>query len=197
MLFPACTGFGDATFVTERFGLPVPTSVVVDALLLAEFGSVADDETATESVMTVPLATPVFTFTIIVNVPDALPAMLVFVQITFPVLPAPGVRQLHPDGAEMETNVVLVGTAETYCALSAALGPLFVTTCVYVMFDPAATGSGLSVSVTDKSALEAGLAESIAVSFNGLMSPPPLTTTVLLIVAGADCDTFTLTVIAG
>jgi hypothetical protein len=130
MLLPACTGFGDATFVTERFGLPVPTIVVVVAVLFAELESVADDDTDTVSAMTVPLATPVFTFTTIVNVPDVLPAILAFVQTTFPVPPAPGDRQLHPDGATIETSVVLAGIGATYVALSAALGPLLVTTCV-------------------------------------------------------------------
>jgi hypothetical protein len=130
MLLPACTGFGDAELVTDKFGPVPPTTVLAVARLLVETGSVADDATDTEFVMTVPLATPVFTLTIIVNVPEVPPAMFVSVQTILPVLPAPGLEQVHPEGAVIETSVVFAGTDVAKVALSPALGPLSVTTCV-------------------------------------------------------------------
>ena len=125
------TGLGDALFVTVICPcVVVPTIVVAEAVLFPALGSVADEATETVFVTAVPFATPVLTFTIMVNVPDVDPAMLVSVQETVPVPPTPGERQLHPAGALSETNVVFAGTAVTSVALSAALGPMFVTTCV-------------------------------------------------------------------
>jgi hypothetical protein len=63
MLLPACTGFGDATFVTERFGPDVPTIVVTIAVLFAGIGSRTEELTVAEPVMTVPFAVPLATFT--------------------------------------------------------------------------------------------------------------------------------------
>jgi hypothetical protein len=108
----------------------VPTSVLTVAVLFAEFGSATDELTDTESAITVPLVVPLFTFTTSVNVPAVNPAMLTSVQTTLPVPPVPGVMQLHPAGGVMETKVVFAGMGATSVALSAALGPLFVTTCV-------------------------------------------------------------------
>jgi hypothetical protein len=113
MLLPACAGLGETVLVTERFGPVEPTSVVVDAVLFEEIGSVADDDTETVSLITVPFATPVFTFTTIENVPVVPPAMFAFVHTTFPGLPAPGVVHTHPDGAEIETKVEFAGTGAT------------------------------------------------------------------------------------
>jgi hypothetical protein len=107
-----------------------PTIVLTLAVLLAEFGSLAEELTAAFSVITVPLATPVFTFVISVKVAVVDPAMFKFVQTTFPEVPTLGVMQLHPAGAEMETKDEFAGTVDTKVALSAALGPLLVTTCV-------------------------------------------------------------------
>ena len=133
---------------------------MVIAVLFAELGSVADEETETVSVMTVPFATPVFTFTISVKVPDVPPAMLAFVQTTFPVPPAPCVRQLHPEGVVIETNVVLVGiggdVGSVVGGARAAVGDNL------RVGDIRACGNrvGRSASVTAKSALEAVLAAS-------------------------------------
>jgi hypothetical protein len=96
------------------------------AVLFAEFGSTTDELTLAEAVMTVPLAVPLFTCTIIVNVAELRPAMFTFVQTSLPE-PAP---QLHPAGGIMDTNVVFAGMVATSVALSAALGPLLVTTWV-------------------------------------------------------------------
>lgn len=130
MLFPAWTGFGEAEFVTERLGPAPPTIAVTLAVLFAELGSVAADETDAVSVRAVPFATPVLTLTTRVNVAEVDPAIFTLVQTTLPVPPSPGVRQLHPAGDAIETNVVFAGTVETRVALSAALGPPLVTICV-------------------------------------------------------------------
>jgi hypothetical protein len=130
MGFPASTGFGAATFVTDKFGPVAPTSVVTWAVLFEAMGSIAEEPTDTVPVITVPFAVPAVTFTTRVNVPAVDAAMLALVQTTFPVAPTAVLRQLHPAGATMDTNVVLAGIEATTVALSAALGPLFVTTCV-------------------------------------------------------------------
>jgi len=197
MLLPASTGFGEAVFVTDRFGPEPPTIVVADAVLFAALGSVAEDATAAVFVITVPLATPVFTFTTMVKDPDVAPAIFVSVQVTLPVPPRLGMMQLQPAGALNEIKVVFAGTAVVSVALSAALGPVFVTTCVYVMFAPAATGFGEAASVTDISALDPMMAVSVARSLSRLASLPPLIVAILVTVAGADCRTLTLRAMDG
>lgn len=52
-----------------------------------------------------------------------------------------------------ETNVVFVGVGSVKLAVLQLLGPLFVTTCVYVMLLPASTGLGLPLLVTARSHL--------------------------------------------
>src|SRR6266516_4984377 len=110
MLLPACTGFGEGTFVTDRLGPVVPTMVVTVAVLLARVGSITDELTDAVPVITVPFATPLFTFTTKVNVAAVNPTMSEFVHTTFPVLLTDGVRQLHPAGAVSETKVAFAGT---------------------------------------------------------------------------------------
>src|SRR5579862_574209 len=105
MLLPACTGSGEAALVTVSSPLAVvPTTVLADAVLFEEFGSVTDELTDTELLITVPFVVPVLTFTTIVNVPAVRPAMLTSVQTTLPVPPAPEELQLHPVGATMDTK---------------------------------------------------------------------------------------------
>src|ERR1035438_8698289 len=99
MLFPASTGTGDPTFVTDRFGPVAPTRVVTVAELFARLGSVAEEPTEAVSVMTVPFAVPLFTFTTTVNVADVSPGMLELLQTTLPVVKVPLFGQLHPAGA--------------------------------------------------------------------------------------------------
>ena len=109
---PATTGFGEATLVNVISAVELgPTTEAALAVLLVVFGSLTDELAVAVSVITVPLATPVFTFTTIENVPAVLPLMLSAVQTTFPVPPTGGVLQLQPDGAVMETKVVFAGTA--------------------------------------------------------------------------------------
>src|SRR5579864_3324914 len=131
MGLPACTrGLGEATFVTVKSGPVVPTSVLTVAVLFVEFGSAIEELTDTESAITVPFGVPLFTFTIRVNVPAVRAAMLTSVHTTLPVPPVPGVMQLHPAGGVIDTSVVFAGMGVMSVALSAALGPLLVTTCV-------------------------------------------------------------------
>jgi len=108
----------------------VPTTVDALAVLFAELGSDTDELTVAVSVITVPFAVPAFTFTIIEKVAAVLPGILSSVHTTLPVPPLPGVVQVQPAGAEMETSVVFAGIASASVALSAALGPLLVTNCV-------------------------------------------------------------------
>src|SRR5580700_4574349 len=131
MLLPAITGTGEAEFVTVISAWAVvPTTVAALAVLLVELGSLTDELTVAVSTITVPLVVPAVTFTTIEKVAAVLPVMLKVEHTTLPVPPAPGVVQIQPAGAEMETKVVLAGTACTNVAVSAALGPLLVTTCV-------------------------------------------------------------------
>jgi hypothetical protein len=108
----------------------VPTIVEAEAVLLAEFGSLTEELAVAVSVITVPFAVPVFTFVTRAKLAAVLPAIFKAVQTTLPAAPTVGVVQLQPTGAATETKVEFVGTASTNVALSAALGPLFVTTCV-------------------------------------------------------------------
>jgi len=128
MGLPACTGLGEATFVTNKFGPEVPVSVVTMAVLFAKIGSKTDEPTVAEAVITVPFVVPVATFTTNVKVADDKPAIFAFVHTALPV--PLGARQLHPAGGVSEVKVVLFGTGNTRVALSAALGPLLVTTTV-------------------------------------------------------------------
>lgn len=131
MFPPGATPFGDAALVTTKSApAAVPTMVEAEAVLLAEFGSLTDELTFAVSVIMVPLVVPVFTLVTSEKVAAVLPAIFRLVQTTLPVLPTAGVVHVQPAGVAMETNVVLLGTASTMVALSAALGPLLVTTCV-------------------------------------------------------------------
>src|SRR5580658_354606 len=131
MLLPATTGSGVAVLVTVSSPpAVVPTTVVAVALLLLELGSLVAELAVAVSATRVPFAVPTFTFTTIEKLAVVLPAMLNVVHTTLPVPPLPGVVQVQPAGAVMETRVVLAGMASTKVTLSAALGPLSVTTWV-------------------------------------------------------------------
>jgi hypothetical protein len=130
MVFPAWTGLGEATLVTDRFGPDPPTIVVTVAVLFDRFGSRTDELTVAEAVITVPLVVPEATFTTNVKLAEDSPGMFAFVHTALPVPPMLGVRQLHPAAGVSEANVVLTGTGKTRVALSAALGPRLVATTV-------------------------------------------------------------------
>ena len=78
-------------FVTDRFGPDPPTIVFTLAVLLDNAGSLTDELTDAVSVITVPFATPLFTFTTSVNAPDPGAARLAFVHTTLPFAPIAGV----------------------------------------------------------------------------------------------------------
>src|SRR5579872_654123 len=131
MLFPAMTGSGELTSVTTISACAVvPTSVLAVALLLVVLGSLTEEYAVTVLVMMVPLATAAPTFTINEKLAAVFPGMFRSVQTMLPLAPLTGVTQFHAAGAVREMNVVLAGTASTMVALSAALGPLLVTTWV-------------------------------------------------------------------
>src|ERR1700677_2044980 len=131
----------------------VPTTLDAIAVLFAEFGSLVEELAVAVLVNIVPLATPVFTLTIIEKLAVVLPAIVSVLQTTFPVAPLGGV-QVQPDGAAIEAKVVFAGTVSTIVALSAALGPLLVRIGVKISEPPTTTGSGEAESVTLRSALE-------------------------------------------
>jgi hypothetical protein len=127
-LFPACTGFGEATFVTDKLGPVAPTIVLTEAVLFAEIGSIAEEPTETVPVITVPFAVPAATFTTRLNALEVNAAMFALVHTTLPVAPTAAFTQLHPAGTTIDARVVFAGIEATTVALSAALGPLLVTT---------------------------------------------------------------------
>jgi hypothetical protein len=130
MVFPACTGLGEAVLVTDKFGPEPPTIVVTVAVLFDRIGSRTDELTVADAVITVPFVVPVATFTTKVKLAEDNPAMFAFVHTALPVPPMLGTRQLHPAGGVSEANVAALGTGNTSVALSAALGPLLVATTV-------------------------------------------------------------------
>jgi hypothetical protein len=108
MLLPATTGFGAAAFVTvSSAAAVVPTTVEAEAVLFAEFGSLADELTDAVSVITVPLAVPVFTFVTSEKVAAVPPFSVRSVQTMFPAAPTAGVAQAQPGGDAIETKVVM------------------------------------------------------------------------------------------
>jgi hypothetical protein len=151
-LLPAATELGDAEFATTRFAcvFEATTSVAV-ALLLARFGSVMAELTEAVSLICVPAAVPAVTFKTTVNVEEP-GAKLGSVQLIVPVAPIAGVVHDQPAGIVIDWNVVLAGVVSVMLAVVAVLGPLFVTTCVYVMLFPACTPCGLAELVMARSA---------------------------------------------
>jgi hypothetical protein len=136
MLLPAATSFaGDAVLVTARSDWPeVATVILTVALLLFGFGSVVVDETCAVSVMSVPAETLDATLTTTVMIseePELSTTPELAEHVSVP-LATPQVQPLAGLGVA-ETNVVLAGMASVKVTLLAALGPLLVMVCVYVM----------------------------------------------------------------
>jgi hypothetical protein len=164
-LLPAATAPGDPVFVSVTSALAAaPTVVAANCALFAEAGSAARELAAATFDRIVPSGTPAFTFATITNVALAPAARSGFVHVIVPVPPTGGVEQLHPLGAMIDWNPVFDGTVVANIAPPASLGPAFVTICVYVTFVPAVTGSGASVPVTLRSAIDAAVVVSVAVS---------------------------------
>jgi hypothetical protein len=132
MLFPARTAAGAPTLVTAKSAWPaVETPVVIHVALSAKFVSYVVVLTEAAPVITVPAATPLFTFTWICRLAAGAPfAKLAMVHEMFPVPFTAGVVQLHPAGGVIDWNVVFAGTASVNTDVAASLGPAFVIVCV-------------------------------------------------------------------
>lgn len=150
MLFPATTGSGASTLLTDKsppvgtgvgvgvgdivgvgvgVGPAPPTVVVVVAELFDKFGSGAEEDVETLSLIIVPFGVPGLTLTI--NLNNAAPlAKFLVEQVMLPVPPTAGVVQLKPtsETGANETKVVFAGTEVVRTAVAATLGPLFVRT---------------------------------------------------------------------
>jgi hypothetical protein len=154
MVEPAVTGSGASLFVTTRSATVVTdTVVVVVALLFVVFASGSVVVAVAVLLMIVPFAVAAPTWTTIWNVADVAGPSNASVQLTVPVPPTGGLahRNAGPAVCASETNDVFAGTASLKETLFAPAVPLFVTVIVYVMLEPATTGSGLSLFVTARS----------------------------------------------
>jgi|SRR5271170_1213253 len=145
------------------------TYSVVEAVLLAQFGSLADEHgilMLAVLVMAVPGVSPRLALTTSGKLNVAFAATDAIVQVIVPpVLPTVGsVPQFQPVGTVKETKDVPVGIVSVNVAVPEAAGPLLVTACVYVMLLPSVTGFGVSVLVTLKSACPAVATTSVAVA---------------------------------
>src|SRR6266511_1013422 len=137
MLPPTATGSGESDFRTRRFA---PALTVVEALLELLPGTASSGEVTVAVLVTiVPFGVAAATFTTKVIV----------------LVPPTGGEHVHPAPGVTETNVVPAGVASEREVFDAAFGPALVTLIVYVMFDPATTGSGESTFETERSAVAA------------------------------------------
>src|SRR6266545_535885 len=152
MLPPTATGSGESDFRTRRLA-PELTVVVAVAELLAVTAS-SGEVTLAVLVMIVPFGVAAATFRTrgIVLVPTGTEGS---VQTSVPVPPTGSGGQVHPGPGVTETNVVPTGVVSERETLDAAPGPALVTMIVYVMFDPANTGSGESTLESERSAVAA------------------------------------------
>src|SRR5229473_3419245 len=168
MFCPAFTGFGLAEFVTLRSACVAPaTAIMLVAELLFGFVSCVAVATVAVSVMMVPMGVPALTFTTTGNVLVEPGATLGLEQLMDPV-----VVHVHPAGTGLsETNVVLAGKASVKVALAQLLGPLLVTTCVYVILPAGATGLGLPLFVTTRSHCGVTLVTTVVLLLAELGSP--------------------------
>jgi hypothetical protein len=141
-VLPADTEVGVAEFVVIRSDwVAVATTSEAVAALFAEFGSVTPEFTTTVSLIAVPAAVPAATVTTNVIVAGEPGANDGSVHVSVASV------QVQPDGPERETPVVFVGSDSVTVMPVAVLGPVLLTTCVYVMLLPACTGTGLAESV--------------------------------------------------
>src|ERR1700685_162666 len=119
MLLPAVTGLGVPVFVTARSHLAT-TFVTTLVLLLAEYGSLVEDDTEDVAVMVEAVTDEArFTETMMsADVPEASEESEQFTDVV--------VTHVQPLGAETETNVVLAGIASVKVTAEAVAGPLLV-----------------------------------------------------------------------
>src|SRR5450755_84076 len=189
MLPPAATGFGDAELVVKMSAcVASATTSAAVALLLAELGSLTAELTVTVSLTAVPAAAPAVTLTTNVMVAGAPGERVESVQMSVARV------QVQPAGPVSETAVVFAGRTSVRVTVVAALGPLFVTTCVYVMLLFASTGTGLPEFVTERSAEPATSRFTVALLFVLVGSPVvDVTESVCVMVVPAATLLFTFT----
>jgi hypothetical protein len=115
MLFAAITGTGLAVFVTER-SAESATCTLAEAVLLAQFGSLALHETESVCVIVDPEAT--FAFTVTTNVKFAVVTPMVeMVQVRLRRV------QVHPAGPESDCATVFNGVVSVNVTVFAVAGP--------------------------------------------------------------------------
>src|SRR6266498_349689 len=174
-----------------------PTTVVVLAVLFAEFGSVVEEDTVAVFPITVPLGVPELTFTTSVNDAELNGASVAIVQVWVPVPPTASGEQLHPAAGVTETKVVLTGITSLRVTDVASWGPSFRTVRVYVMLPPTATGSGESDFRTRRFAPELTVVVALAELFPVIASSVEATLAVLVMIVpfGVAAATFRTKVI--
>ena len=136
--FPCATGLGAAVLTIETSALfPVPTVNVAVAALFARVGSLVVAATEAVSAMTVPdgVLELICTVTKIGELAAAFSALSV--QVKGVVDPTAGGMQVHAPAAN-DWKVVLRGIFSVSVRVFAVAGPLFVTFCEKVTFEPAA-----------------------------------------------------------
>ena len=116
--------------------------VFVVAWSFSEFGSLTLVATVTMFSSSVPLGVPGGMCTTSVKLSIAPAGSDGLPHVTVPPLPAAGVVQLHPPGAERDTNVVGPGSVSVTVASAAAAGPPLVTVISYVRSPSGTTPSG-------------------------------------------------------
>src|SRR6266511_4927656 len=152
MLPPTATGSGESDFSTRRFA---PALTVVEAVPELLVGTASSGEvTVAVLVMIVPFGVAAATFRtkVIVLVPTGTDGL---VQVCVPVPPTGSGGQVHPAPGVTDTNVVPGGVVSERETFDAASGPELVRSIVYVMVEPATTGSGESTLETERSAVAA------------------------------------------
>lgn len=125
MLFPAWTGTGLAMLVTDR-SAESATKTLAAAVLLAQVGSLAEQDTESVWVMVDPEATFALTCTTNVKFAGVAPVgpRLAIVQVRVPRV------HVQVPGPLRETAVVLAGRVSVKVTAVAAAGPPLATVCV-------------------------------------------------------------------
>ena len=176
MLFPASTGLGVAVLVTARSAcVAFATRTFAVALAAPGFGSGVPELPVAVFEMVEPRGAAALTVTTSVNVADPPFASDGNVQEISPVPPTPGVVQFQLPGDVKEKNVVFVGTVSTRLVTTAAAGPTFCRTSVYVIVPPGGTEvtDAVFVSVRNADVAEPTTLMAVAVLFARLGSFVP------------------------
>ena len=145
------------------------------------------------------MGAPALTLTTTVKTAVSPAATVALEKTTLPVAPTGGDEKVQPTPAVAvaETKVVFAGTASVTVTVWPSLGPLLTKLTVYVMFEPATTGSGESVLVTERSAWVLTMEAAIAVlfpAFGSVVEPAAVAEFVTVAPLGAPALTLTTTV---